>query len=169
MNRRERGLAVLQARRSGRREGRRASLKFLDRAIGPLTGFAALWRSYRHMLEFARTIVDRVVLGLEGPKSFTRISNGFEKIQAAAAEKKGAILLTAHMGSYEAATGMLGQNLGVPFDIVAYEGEDRQMREAIEDVTARGVTPVGLGGLPTPVGLPVAPRPYEWSRPQADP
>ena len=131
-------------------EGRRASFQFLDRAIGPASGLKAVFRSWRHMLEFARTIVDRVVLGLEGPKSFTRTSTGFEKIRDAAERKQGVILLTAHLGSYEAATGMLGDRITVPFDIVAYEGEDAEVREAIErssDKFKPNVLSVGKGEL----------------------
>ncbi len=134
----------------GAPEGRRASMQFLDRAIGPAHGLAAVLRTWKHMLQFARTIVDRVVLGLEGPRSFHRNSTGFEKIVAAAQSKQGAILLTAHLGSYEAASGMLGEKLSVPFSIVAYEGEDAAVREAVgrsSDKFKPNVLSVGKGEL----------------------
>jgi predicted LPLAT superfamily acyltransferase len=130
--------------------GRRASLQFLDRALGPQRGVKAIWRTYRHMLEFARTLVDRLILGVEGPSGFTRVETGVETILAASASRKGSILLTAHLGSWELASGMLGDRLTAPFDIVAFQGEDAAMRAAVRRSSEKfkpNVLSVGKGEL----------------------
>ncbi len=112
---------------------RRASMQFLDRAIGPATGLKAWARAYRHLAAFGHTIIDRIILGVKGPEHFTRVgAAGVAELVDNAISPKGAILLTAHLGSWEMASGLLGKRLKVPFDIVAYDGEEPQMREAIE-------------------------------------
>lgn len=112
---------------------RRASMRFLDRAIGPATGLKAWARTYQHLATFGHTIIDRIVLGVEGPQYFTRVGQaGVAEAVDSAISEKGTILLTAHLGSWEMASGLLGKRLKVPFDIVAYDGEDARMREAIE-------------------------------------
>lgn len=130
---------------------RRASMQYLNRAIGPATGLKALGRSYRHLLEFARTLVDRIVLGVEGPTGFTLAKeNGIDRILAASASKQGSILLTAHLGSWELAAGLLGDRLVAPLDIVAFDGEEAAVRDAIERSSAKfkpSVLRVGRGDL----------------------
>jgi predicted LPLAT superfamily acyltransferase len=112
---------------------RRASLQFLQRAIGPVATFAALARTYRHLLAFAHTLVDRVELGVDGPKKFTRVSEqGVGELLDTSVGAKGTILLTAHLGSWELASGLLSSRLKAPFDIVAYDGEEPHVRAAIE-------------------------------------
>ncbi len=130
---------------------RRASLQFLDRAIGPAKGLKAVARTYRHLVAFAHTLVDRVELGVDGPKRFTRIAekDAGEHLDSSVGAN-GSILLTAHLGSWELASGLLGSRLKTPFDIVAYDGEEPQVRAAIERSSEKfkpNILPVGKGEL----------------------
>jgi predicted LPLAT superfamily acyltransferase len=73
-----------------------------------------------------------------------------ETILAASASRKGSILLTAHLGSWELASGMLGDRLTAPFDIVAFQGEDAAMRAAVRRSSEKfkpNVLSVGKGEL----------------------
>ncbi len=130
---------------------RRASMQFLDRAIKPVSGLAAWARTWRHMFAFANTLVDRIELGVDGPKRFTRVAEeGLGEMVYSTVKEKGAILLTAHLGSWELASGMLSQRLKAPFDIVAYDGEEPHVRAAIERSSEKfkpNVLLVGKGEL----------------------
>ncbi|MGO9767533.1 MAG: glycosyltransferase family 2 protein [Myxococcaceae bacterium] len=103
------------------RAGRRASMQFLERAVGPASLGVRLWRTYFHLLSFSRTLVDRALFGIRGKEAFHYEPNGLEHIQSAAAAG-GVILLTAHMGNWEVASGLLGE-AGEKLAIVGYRRE----------------------------------------------
>ncbi len=108
------------------RTGRNASLQFLERAVGFAPLPVRLFRTYRHILSFARTMVDRALFATRGKEIFRFEANGFDHIRSAAANGRGAILLTAHLGNWEVAAALLGeaaQNLA----IVAYRGDHEKI------------------------------------------
>jgi predicted LPLAT superfamily acyltransferase len=88
-------------------------------------------RSYRHFLAFARTLVDRALLATRGPTVFRYQAHGLEFIRTAAAEGRGAILLTAHLGNWELAAGML-EGLESKLAIVAFQGEHERLARFLE-------------------------------------
>jgi predicted LPLAT superfamily acyltransferase len=110
---------------------RQASMQFLERALGPASSFVRFWRSYRHLLSFARTMVDRALFVTRGKKLFQYEENGFEHIRSAAADGQGAILLTAHLGNWEVAAGLLGE-AGKKLAIVAYRGDHEKVARYME-------------------------------------
>jgi len=94
---------------------RRASCDYLRR----VTGKATFWMAFRHMLTFAEISIDRVFF-LQGRFSQMRVaSNGFEQMRKLQVEKRGAILLGAHLGSFEAMRALASSN-SVPLNIVGY-------------------------------------------------
>lgn len=102
---------------------RTASREFLSRAVGPTDWLHSMVRSYRHLLAFARTMVDRALFRTRGRRQFRYSEEGLHHIHDAAAAGKGAILLTAHVGNWELAAGLLTGSLGERIAVVAYEGE----------------------------------------------
>ena len=106
---------------------RAASREFLQRALGPTDWPRSMLRSYRHLLAFARTMVDRALFRTRGKAAFRYTEEGIHHIQQAAAAGAGVVLLTAHVGNWELAGGLLGGVAGEKLAVVAYEGE----REAI--------------------------------------
>src|SRR6185295_3870738 len=70
-------------------ENRRASMEYLDRALGPAVGLARWVRSYRHFLAFARVMVDRLVLGAGGKDAFTVTEDGVNHIIDTSKQGKG--------------------------------------------------------------------------------
>lgn len=63
---------------------------------------ATFWDAYKHIRRFVNITLDRIFL-LSGKHQYFEINrNGNEHLQALADAKKGAILLGAHMGSFEA-------------------------------------------------------------------
>jgi len=113
------------------RTARNASRQFLDRALGPTHWIGHWVRAYRHFLAFARTLVDRALLATRGPTVFRYQAHGLEFIRTAAAEGRGAILLTAHLGNWELAAGML-EGLESKLAIVAFQGEHERLARFLE-------------------------------------
>jgi predicted LPLAT superfamily acyltransferase/glycosyltransferase involved in cell wall biosynthesis len=108
------------------RSARNASLQFLERAVGPASLPMRLGRTYRHFLAFARTMVDRALFATRGKGVFRYEENGIDHIRSAAASGRGAILLTAHIGNWEVAAGLLGE-AGKKLAIVAYRGDHERL------------------------------------------
>ena len=108
---------------------RTASRDFLQRAIGPTDWLRSTIRSYRHLLAFARTMVDRALFRTRGKSAFRYTEDGIHLIQEAAAAGKGAVLLTAHIGNWELAGGLLDGVAREKLAVVAYEGERERIAE----------------------------------------
>lgn len=79
---------------------RRASVAYLGRVLpGTRIGFA---HRFRHILTFVRVSLDRVFFVQDRFDRFSITRTGGEHIQGLVARKRGAILLGAHLGSFEA-------------------------------------------------------------------
>ena len=94
---------------------RRASRDYLRR-LGLPHGFRAV---FGHCLRFAHVTLDRLffVLGRVAPFTITRI--GKEHLAALKQERRGALLLGAHLGSSEALRAMAADG-GLPLNVVGY-------------------------------------------------
>lgn len=78
---------------------RRQSRRYLDRALGRPAG----WRDgFRQVFAFASTILDRVYLLRDRHDLFDIRVNGADVLEATLAEGRGAFMVGAHFGSFEA-------------------------------------------------------------------
>ena len=90
------------------RKGRRASLDFLRRVYTTAEGRAVLgkppgrWQSFLHYREFALSIVDRLAIWFGQADDFHFEIVGEKHLDRLAMERRGAILLGAHLGSFDA-------------------------------------------------------------------
>jgi predicted LPLAT superfamily acyltransferase len=116
-------------------ENRRASMQYLDKALGPAMGFERWARSYRHFLAFARVMVDRLVLGAAGRSAFKMQETHVEHIIDASGSGKGLVMVTAHFGNYDVAAGLLDGRLKAPMAMVAFQNEVAHLRALIEKNT----------------------------------
>ncbi|MCA9718423.1 MAG: lipid A biosynthesis acyltransferase [Myxococcales bacterium] len=87
------------------RTARRASRDYLERSGLP-SGF---WASYRHVLAFARCALDRVFFVQGRFEPFEIHHHGLEHLRSASTSGGGAILLGAHMGSFEVMRSLAGE------------------------------------------------------------
>ena len=78
---------------------RRASRDYLTRALGRP---ARTWDVLKHIHCYAATILDRVFMLARGIRGFAIAVHGLEQLEAQLAPGRGAILLGAHIGSFEA-------------------------------------------------------------------
>lgn len=106
------------------RKGTRGSRDYLARVLGPARWPRRFVRTYRHFFEFGQVLVDRFIFYTWGPKSLMVASTGWENIEAGLARGKGVILLSAHVGGWEMATGIRrrfeSHQLQVPINIMLY-------------------------------------------------
>ncbi len=115
---------------------RRASRDYLRRSGRP-SGF---WAVYRHVLAFARCALDRVYFVQGKFKPFEVHHHGHEHLRAAAESGEGAILLGAHMGSFEVMRTLAGER-ELTINILAYWENARMISSFLAglgaDFTAR--------------------------------
>lgn len=126
------------------RSARRASMEFLERAIGPAPLVRRLARTYRHLVSFARTLVDRALLAIQGKEVFRYEADGLDHIRLAAAAGRGVILLTAHLGNWPIAAGLMGE-AGRNLAVVAYPGEHEKLSRYLGKVLGPGPRVIAVG------------------------
>ena len=124
---------------------RRASADYLRRALGrkPTWG-----DRYRHLHHFIATILDRVYL-LRGDFSlFDMAVVGAEHLDAVLQSGRGAFLVGAHLGSFEALRALGEERSGVHVAMLMYEQNARLLTAALRAIAPDAVQKViGLGRL----------------------
>jgi predicted LPLAT superfamily acyltransferase len=108
---------------------------FFHRRMG-FTPFRSILNIYKNYYWFGQTIIDKIVLtsGMENPFRFE--FEGEENLMDMVAQKKGGLLLSAHIGNWEIA-GHLLKRLGTDMHIVMYDGEQRQIKDYLESITEK--------------------------------
>lgn len=100
---------------------------------GRMKSLAMLYTNY---YRFGQTLIDKVVVMAEIRNKFTYHFDGEENLHKITALKKGGLLLSAHLGNWEIA-GHLFKRLGTRINIVMFDGEDRQIKKYLEQVTGK--------------------------------
>lgn len=98
------------------------------------------WRAvrgtYRNYFIFAQTLLDKVVVMAGIDNKLTYEFDGEENLREIVRRGKGGILLSAHVGNWEAA-GHLLKRLNTRVSVVMFDGEQQQIKEYLESVTGR--------------------------------
>jgi predicted LPLAT superfamily acyltransferase len=123
---------------------RRESARFLGLALGR----PATWRDiYRHIHTFAATVLDRVYLLQDGSHELDLRTTGIEIMDAPLAAGHGALMVGAHLGSFEALRA-LGHRLGLNVAMVMYEENARLINSTLSAIAPRAVLrTIALGRL----------------------
>jgi predicted LPLAT superfamily acyltransferase len=107
-----------------------ASRDWLTRVHGTPPGF---WAIYRHLRVFAQVTLDRVFLLTDKIEQMKFTRTGHEHISSALADGRGALLIGAHLGSYEAMrAGGMGDD--VPIQILGYFENARLINALMNDL-----------------------------------
>jgi len=112
------------------REGRRASRRYLARARGRPAGFFA---PFRHYHEFAVQLVDRMVLWGGGLSQIRMESEGGEHLFRLARERRGGILLGAHLGSFDMPRQLAGDH-GLVLNVVMFTAHAERINRFFEQL-----------------------------------
>lgn len=107
---------------------RRASGAYLARALGRRPSLA---ERYRHLHSFAATVLDRVYLLNERFELFDFEVRGADALRTALAAGRGALLIGAHLGSFEALRVHGRHHAGLRIAMVMYEDNARMLNETL--------------------------------------
>lgn len=110
-------------------DARRASLEFI-RAV---KGQAGARDVYRHILHFAQCTLDRVYLLRDREDLFDVTCTGKHHLEELASARRGAILLGAHLGSFEAARA-IGDWQDLPMNILVHVDNARRINGFLREV-----------------------------------
>ena len=106
------------------RRARRASRLWLDTVLGPRPFWVRQRDTWRHLHAFSRSLIDEALIMLGRGDTFSFTHDGAEHITRCVQAGRGAILLSAHLGSR--AVG--GRRLQAPINLVMYAGEAASIR-----------------------------------------
>ena len=96
--------------------------------------FKALWKLRENYYVFGQTIIDKVALLAKIKTDFTFNFDGRHHLDEIVRQGKGGLLLSAHVGNWEAAGQML-EHLNTSINIVMYDGEDANIKKYLDAVT----------------------------------
>ncbi|MBP6625285.1 MAG: lipid A biosynthesis acyltransferase, partial [Chitinophagaceae bacterium] len=91
---------------------------------------------YQNFNYLGRSIIDKVVLMSGVPSPFTVNHEGGESLDRIALQGKGGLLISAHLGNWEAA-GHLLKRLKTKINIVMYDGEHEKIKSYLDGVRER--------------------------------
>jgi len=89
---------------------------------------------YQNYYVFGQTLLDKVIVMAGIENKFTYDFDGEENLRDIVRGGKGGILLSGHVGNWEAA-GHLLKRLNTRINVVMYDGEHQQIKEYLERVT----------------------------------
>jgi predicted LPLAT superfamily acyltransferase len=110
---------------------RRHSIRYLRRALGREPGWAD---GYRHVHTFASIVLDRLYFARGDVAQFDLRHSGGELLDAALAHGQGAVMLGAHLGSFEALQAVGDQHANRRIAMVMYPANAQNIQRVLNAV-----------------------------------
>ena len=123
--------------------GRRASYQYLGQLFGRPASLAEV---FRHHYTFASTLLDRAFLLAGRHELFATEKHGIEVMYRLIDNRRGALLLGAHLGSFEMIRSFGETSRGLVVNMMMYEENARKVNKVIDSLGGRErmrVIPVG--------------------------
>jgi predicted LPLAT superfamily acyltransferase len=127
-----------------------ATMDFHRRVFGPQPWWKRRWLVFKHFLSFGRALVDRTAILAGDRKHFSFSFEGENYLRDALAEGRGVLLLTAHLGNWEAAGALLSR-LDVPINVTGFDNESAEVRALLNQASRAKIRLLPLTGSPTDV------------------
>ena len=96
----------------------------------------SVYKVYQNYNLLGQSIIDKVVVMAGIKNKLTFEMDGINNLHQIAAQKKGGLLLTAHIGNWEAASHLLTE-IDSRINIVTFDGEDSGIKQYLESVTGK--------------------------------
>lgn len=125
-----------------------ATMDFHRRMFGPLPWWKRRWYVFKHFFSFGRAIIDRTAILAGDTKNFSFTFDGEHHIHEAVAAGKGVLLLTAHVGNWEAA-GQLLHRINAPINVTGFDKEADAIRKILLQSAKKNFRLIPLTGSAT--------------------
>jgi len=125
-----------------------ATMDFHLRVFGPQPWWKRRWLVFKHFLLFGRALIDRTAILAGNVKHFSFSFDGENHLRDAVTEGRGVLLLTAHMGNWEAAGALLSR-LDVPITVTGFDNETTAVRQLLNRDSKAKFRLLPLTGSPT--------------------
>ena len=118
---------------------RRSSREWLATAWATPEGRAALgrrpglWRTYLHVYKFSGTVLDRMILWAGGAGSFHIDHQGGERLLELARQGRGAILVGAHLGSFDMLR-LISSQYGLRVNVLMFTNHAERLNQFFESL-----------------------------------
>jgi predicted LPLAT superfamily acyltransferase len=96
----------------------------------------SIYKVYINYNLLGQSLIDKVVIMSGIPNKFTFDFDGINNLHHIASLKKGGLLLTAHIGNWEAAWHLLNE-IDATINVVTFDGEDEGIKEYMESVVGK--------------------------------
>jgi predicted LPLAT superfamily acyltransferase len=96
--------------------------------------FRSVINIYKNYYVFGQTLLDKIIVMSGVENKFTYDFEGEDNLQKMVEQGKGGILLSAHVGNWEAA-GHLLRRLNTSINIVMFDGEHQHIKQYLDQVT----------------------------------
>ena len=129
-----------------------ATMDYHRRLFGPLSWGKRRWLVFRHFLSFGRAIIDRVAILAGDTRHFSFSFDGEEYLRQAVSEGRGVLLLSAHVGNWEAAGQLLSRidaRIEVPINVTGFDKETPEIRSLLDQASRAKFRLIPLTGSPT--------------------
>lgn len=98
----------------------------------------SIWSVYKSYFVFGQTIIDKTAISAGLRDKFTYEFDGVELLKKLLAEKKGGVLISAHVGNFEIAEHFFGEiDLDFQINLVTTDMEHSVIKEYLESVTKK--------------------------------
>ncbi len=125
-----------------------ATMDYHRRIFDKVPWWKRRWLVAKHFFSFGQALIDRTAVLAGQTRRFSFAFDGEHHVREMLAEGNGVLLLTAHLGNWEAA-GQLLSRLDVPVNVTGFDNETSQMRDLLTRSSNVKFRLIPLTGSPT--------------------